>query len=68
MTRICRFLFQACWGLGILSLLAGVVLKVVPAWADRWGTSPRGGLALAAVLFLCALATREMGKTASPTG
>jgi hypothetical protein len=68
MTRICRILFQACWGLGILSLLAALVLKALPAWADSLGTSPRGGLALAAVLFLCALATREMGKTASPTG
>lgn len=66
MARICRFLFQACWGLGILSLLAGMVLKLLPAWADRLRTSPRGGLALAAVLFLCALATREMGKTTTP--
>jgi len=66
MARICRILFQACWGLGILSLLAGIVLKALPTLADRLGTSPRGGLALAAVLFLCALATREMGKTATP--
>jgi hypothetical protein len=68
MARIYRTLFQACWALGLLSLLAGIVLKARPTLADRLGTSPRGGLALAAVLFLCALATREMGKTASPTG
>jgi len=68
MARIYRILFQACWGLGILSLLAGALLKLMPAWADRLATSPRGGLALAAVLFLCALATREMSKTASPPG
>jgi len=68
MTRIYRILFQACWGLGILSLLAGMVLKLLPAWADRLATSPRGGLALAAVLFLCALATAEMGKKTSPSG
>ena len=68
MARIYRTLFQACWGLGILSLLAGIMLKALPTLADRLGTSPRGGLALAAVLFLGALATREMGKTASPPG
>ena len=68
MARIYRTLFQACWGLGILSLWAGTMLKALPALAYRLGTSPRGGLALAAVLFLGALATREMGKTASPPG
>lgn len=66
MARIYRTVFEVCWGLGVLGLLAAIVLKLAPTLALRLGTSPRGGLALAAVLFLCALATREMGKATSP--
>jgi len=67
MARIYRLVFEVCWGLGVLSLLAAIVLKLAPTLVLRLGTSARGGLLLAAVLFLCALTTREMGEASSPT-
>jgi hypothetical protein len=66
MTRVYRIIVKACWGLGVLSLVIGVAIKLFPSWALRLDTSPRGGLVLAAALFLCALATRaiEGGESA----
>jgi hypothetical protein len=66
MARINRFLAETCWVLGLLSLLAGVVLKLVPTWAEMLNTAPRGGLILASSLFLCALATREIERSNRP--
>jgi hypothetical protein len=66
MARVSRILFALCWGLGFLSLVLAVVLRLVPHWVARLSTTPRGGLIFAATLFLCALATREMGQMASP--
>lgn len=65
MSRIYRILLEACWGLGVLSLGVAVVLKLVPAWAEMVRGTPRGGLVLAGVLFLCVLATREMERLPS---
>lgn len=67
MARIYRMVFEVCWGLGVLSLLAAIVLRLAPTLALRLATSPRGGLLLAGVLFLCALTTREMSKASSST-
>jgi len=66
MVRLYRSIVQICWILGVVSMVAGVVLKVVPTLGERLGTSPRGGLILAGVLFLCALATGEVQRTSSP--
>lgn len=67
MARLYRILVESCWGLGVLSLLVAVVLKLAPAWAEMVRAAPRGGLILAGVLFLCVLATREMERLGSPT-
>lgn len=66
MSRVYRSLIGVCWALGLLCMVAGAVLRFVPIFAERFALSPRGGLILAAVLFLCALATREMERPASP--
>ncbi len=58
MARIYRILVGACWGLGVLSLVMGVAIRIFPSWAERFNTSPRGALILAGTLFLCTLATR----------
>ncbi len=63
MSKVYRSLLEVCWGLGLVSLVAVVVLKLLPILQDKLGVTPRGGLILAAVLFLCVLATGEAGKT-----
>lgn len=68
MARLCRSLVQLCWGLGLLCMLTAVVFRLVPTLAKQTTLDPRGGLILAGVLFLCALATREMERTVSPGG
>ena len=60
MARVYRIMVKACWGLGVLSLVIGVAIKLFPSWAAQFNTSARGGLVAAATLFLCALATRAM--------
>lgn len=66
MARLCRTLFGICWALGLFSMAAGVVLKLMPEWSARLGFYPRGALIFAGTLFLCGLATREMERTALP--
>jgi hypothetical protein len=68
MARVYRIMVKACWGLGVLSLVIGGAIRLFPSWAARLGTSPRGGLILAATLFLCALATRAMEGGESAQG
>lgn len=67
MARIYQMLVGACWVGGLLSLLAAVILKLAPAWAQGLDFSPRGGLVFASSLFLCALATREVERTGTST-
>ena len=43
MSRIYRILVESCWGLGVLSTLVAVALKLVPTWAEMVRTTPRGG-------------------------
>ncbi|MFQ5818130.1 MAG: hypothetical protein ACE5H2_09295 [Terriglobia bacterium] len=62
MTYLYRILVGTCWGLGVLSLGAAMILKLAPVWAEMLNTPPRGGLIFASALFLCALATREMQR------
>jgi hypothetical protein len=68
MARVYRIIVKACWGLGVLSLVIGVAIKLFPDWGVRLDTSPRGGLILAVTLFLCALATRAMEGGESAQG
>jgi hypothetical protein len=68
MARVYRVLAASCWGLGVLSLVIGVAIKLFHTWAVRFDTSPTGGLVLAGTLFLCALATRGIEAGDSSTG
>ena len=65
MASVYRIVVKACWGLGVLSLVLGVAIRLFPCWAARLDVSPRGGLVTAATLFLCALATRAMEEAGS---
>jgi hypothetical protein len=60
MSRIYLGLCRISWGLGVVSLIAGLTIRFVPGWQDRFGFSPRAGLILAGVLFLCSLASRAI--------
>jgi hypothetical protein len=62
MSKVYGGLLEVCWGLGLISLVASIALKAVPALVMKLGVSPRGGLLLAGVLFLCALASGEAKK------
>jgi hypothetical protein len=62
MARLYRSLIGTCWVLGLLSTLAGIFLRLVPKVVAKTNLSPRAGLILAGVLFLCVLATREMER------
>lgn len=65
MSGFYRRVAGVCWGLGVLSLVAGLVFRVLPNLQLKTTFSPRGGLILAAVLFLCSMATRELERPAS---
>ena len=66
MTKVYPMLCKVCWGAGVISLILGLVLRIVTLWTQvDWKYSTRGALALAAVLFLCVLATREMDHSTS---
>ncbi len=59
MTQIYRLIAQLCWFLGLVSILAGVVIKLAHL-AGTLAIAPHTGFEVAAALFLCALATRAM--------
>ena len=63
MPKVYRSVVQVCWGLGLISLVGSIVLKLVPILQSKLALLPRGGLILAAALFLCVLATGEARKT-----
>ena len=65
MRKLYHAIFVASWLLGILSLLAAIVLRFIPATGARFDVSARGGIFVAMALFLCALASREMGRSDS---
>lgn len=62
MAQLLRILFQLSWGLGLLSLLGAAVVKFMGLEAKATVTG-HTLILLAGTLFLCALATREMGKS-----
>lgn len=63
MSKVYGTVLEVCWALGLISLVAVFVLKLVPSLAAKVGMSPYGGAILAAALFLCVLATGEARKT-----
>ncbi|OFV99277.1 MAG: hypothetical protein A3F68_11685 [Acidobacteria bacterium RIFCSPLOWO2_12_FULL_54_10] len=66
MAGLYRIIMGASWALGLLSLFASIVLKLVPGLRMLVNTDSRGAIFFAIALFLCALATRQMQQTASP--
>ena len=65
MSQLYNSLSRISWALGIATMLGGVVLKVVPDLGKRVEATPHGIVIFAGVLFLCALATREIGGKAT---
>lgn len=61
MKQLLRIVFQLSWWLGLLSILAAVVVKLLQA---EQRVHVRGGtlFIVASAFFLCALATREMQR------
>jgi hypothetical protein len=67
MSKVYRTVLEVCWGLGVICTVAVIVLKLLPILQNKLNVSPRSGLILAAVLFLCVLATGEARKTLPPS-
>ena len=65
MSQIYRLLTSVSWALGVLSLIAAVVFRLVPTLSARTTFTTRGGIILAGTLFLCALASAEMRRMAT---
>jgi hypothetical protein len=63
MSKVYGSVIEVCWAVGLLSMVAVLVLKLVPDLQAKLGLSPHSGMILAAVLFLCVLATGEARKT-----
>jgi hypothetical protein len=63
MGKVYRTVLGVSWGLGVICLVGSIVLKLLPIPGAKVGFSPRDGVVLAAVLFLCALASGEAGRT-----
>jgi hypothetical protein len=63
MSKVYGKVVEVCWGLGLISLVAVIVLHLIPILQQKLLVSARGGIMLAAVLFLCVLATGEARKT-----
>jgi len=61
MTQILRLVFQLSWLLGLLSILAAVVVKVLAA-EQRADVNGHTLFLVASTFFLCALATREIQR------
>ncbi|MGD0009454.1 MAG: hypothetical protein ABSE93_13020 [Terriglobia bacterium] len=66
MSKVYRRVLEACWGLGLICTLASVVVRLLTL-QYKLGVTARGGMILAAVFFLGALATGEARKTLPPS-
>jgi uncharacterized membrane protein len=62
MTQIYRIVCKLSWALGLLSILAGVVIKLAHLEARVTVTS-HTALIVAGTFFLCSIASREMERT-----
>jgi hypothetical protein len=63
MSKVYHWVLAVSWGLGVICLLATIVLKLLPSLETMLNISTRGGIVMAAVLFLCALASGEALRT-----
>lgn len=62
MTQVYGVIFKLCWILGLLSMLAAVIIKLMHL-SGTLTVAPHTGFIAAGAFFLCALATREMQRT-----
>ena len=62
MTKIYRIVSQSSWALGLLSILAAPIVRLLHLTL-KLHVEPRTFLILACTFFLCALATRAMERT-----
>jgi len=62
MTQIYSIVSKFSWAVGLLSMIAAVVIKLMRMEA-KLTVSSHTMFLIAATLFLCALATREMGRS-----
>lgn len=62
MTQIYSLVFKLSWVLGLLSILAGVVIKLAHL-ESRVTIAAHTAFIIAGAFFLCALATREMERS-----
>jgi len=62
MTQILRLVFQLSWFLGLLSIAAAVIIKLLYLEQQARVTGHTMFL-VASTFFLCALATREMQRS-----
>jgi hypothetical protein len=51
-----------CWFAAMLCVIGSLVFKIVPSLNNRMAVTPRGILMLAAVLFLGAIASRNIAE------
>ena len=65
MTQIYRIVFVLSWVLGLVSILAAVVIKLL-LLEQRAMVAGHTLFLIAGTFFLCALATREMQRGVSP--
>jgi hypothetical protein len=63
MGKVYRTVLGVSWGLGVICLVGSLVLKLMPSLERSLAITTRGGITLAAVFFLCALASGEVGRT-----
>jgi len=66
MSRIQSWVHEVSWELGVICVAASIVLRLLAIAHIFLAVTPRGCLELAAVLFLCTLATGQAGK--APAG
>jgi multidrug transporter EmrE-like cation transporter len=66
MTQLLRIVFQLSWWLGLLSIVAAVVVKLLQL-EQRVTVTGHTLFLVASAFFLCALATREMQRAGAPT-
>jgi predicted membrane channel-forming protein YqfA (hemolysin III family) len=65
MAQIYRIVFVLSWVLGMVGILAGVVVKLL-LLEPRAHVTGHTLFLVAGTFFLCALATREMQRSAAP--
>jgi len=60
-----RILMQVCYWLGFLSIIGGLLLRLIPALREATGLWPASAFVFASSLFLCSLTCFAMLKLES---